>query len=153
MKGWELGVRTVNLTDLGKTILLGKEAKDRCTVVSHAYVSAEAFADESMQTIHQVHQDHVPDLPKGFGLLGSTSVCEIQGMVQPADESSLKEVDVYALQGHPEFSPDFVTEIINIREAKGILTKEFAQQSRKDAALHDEGVALGAVILNILDSA
>ena len=60
---------------------------------------------------------------------------------------------MFALQGHPEFSPDFVTEIINIREEKGILTKEFAEQSRKDAALHDEGVALGAVILRLLESA
>jgi hypothetical protein len=74
-------------------------------------------------------------------------------MIQPADASSLKDIDVFALQGHPEFSPDFVTEIINIREEKGILTKEFAEQSRKDAALHDEGVALGAVILRLLESA
>lgn len=65
----------------------------------------------------------------------------------------MKDIDVFALQGHPEFSPDFVTEIINIREEKGILTKEFAEQSRKDAALHDEGVALGAVILRLLESA
>lgn len=74
-------------------------------------------------------------------------------MVHPAQPASLKDIEIFALQGHPEFSPDFVTEIINIREAKGILTKEFAEQSRKDAALHDEGVALGAVILNILDTA
>lgn len=103
------------------------------------------------QAIHQVHQDHVPQLPSAeFGLLGSTPVCEVQGFVLPKDASTLQDVKVFALQGHPEFSPELVTEIINAREAKGILTKEFAEESRANASLHDEGVSLGGVILSML---
>jgi hypothetical protein len=71
-------------------------------------------------------------------------------MVLPAEPSSIAEAKIFTLQGHPEFSPDIVTEIINVREAKGILTADFAEQSRKDAALHDQGVALGGVILNMI---
>ena len=102
------------------------------------------------QDIHQVHQDHVPSLPDGFGGLGSTPICPVHGMVFPAEPSSIAEAKILTLQGHPEFSPDIVTEIINVREAKGILSAEFAEQSRQDAALHDQGVALGGVILNMI---
>lgn len=98
-----------------------------------------------------MHQDHVPALPSDkFGLLGSTPVCTVQGMVSPASPASLQEVQIFTVQGHPEFSPELVLEIIDAREAKGILTKEFAEQSRADARLHDEGVPLGVVILTIL---
>lgn len=71
-------------------------------------------------------------------------------MVSPPDPSSLQDVKIFTLQGHPEFSPELVLEIIDAREAKGILTKEFAEQSRADARLHDEGVQLGVVILTIV---
>lgn len=71
-------------------------------------------------------------------------------MVSPPDPASLQDIKIFTLQGHPEFSPELVLEIIDAREAKGILTKEFAAQSRDDARLHDEGVPLGAVILTIV---
>lgn len=71
-------------------------------------------------------------------------------MVSPANPESLQDVKIFTVQGHPEFSPELVLEIIDAREAKGILTKDFAAQSRKDARLHDEGVPLGVIILTIL---
>lgn len=71
-------------------------------------------------------------------------------MVSPPNPASLQEVQIFALQGHPEFSPELVLEIIDAREAKGILTHDFAEQSRSDARLHDEGVPLGVVILTVL---
>lgn len=103
-----------------------------------------------MQTIHQVHQDHVPALPDNFALLGSTIDCEVQGMVSPPNAEELADVRIFCLQGHPEFSPPVVTEIINVREAKGVLSKELANKSREYAALHDEGVRIGATILRII---
>jgi hypothetical protein len=71
-------------------------------------------------------------------------------MVSPKDPSSLGDVKIFSVQGHPEFSPELVLEIIDAREAKGILTKDFAAESRVNAKLHDEGVPLGVVILTIL---
>lgn len=103
-----------------------------------------------MQTIHQVHQDHVPAVPDNFSLLGSTVDCAVQGMVSPPDAKELSDVRIFCLQGHPEFSPPVVTEIINAREAKGVLNKELADKSREYAALHDEGVGIGGTILRIL---
>jgi hypothetical protein len=43
-----------------------------------------------------------------------------------------------------------VHDIIAVREAKGILSPEFSEQSRQDALLPQEGAALGRTILEIL---
>lgn len=150
VKGWELGVRTIELTDIGKKLLLGENADKADSIVSSAAAAVWHTIDSWLQTIHQVHRDHVPKLPDNFALLGSTSVCAIQGMVRPASASKLSDVKIFCLQGHPEFSPDIVTEIINVREAKGILNKELADKSREYAAMHDEGVGIGATILRII---
>lgn len=74
--GWEIGVRRVGLSERGKEVLGGEE------VVSLVFEVRREEADEGVQAIHQMHQDHVPALPDGFESLGSTSVCPIQGMVR-----------------------------------------------------------------------
>lgn len=71
-------------------------------------------------------------------------------MVAPAAAITLEDVNIFTLQGHPEFSPDIVTEIINVREKKGILTSELAEESRGYAKMHDEGVSIGAKIIRLL---
>ena len=100
--------------------------------------------------MHQVHRDHVTSLPPNFSLLGNTVDCAIQGMTSPSTATSLADVQILTLQGHPEFSPDIVTALINMREEKGIITKDLADKSRQYAALHDEGLRAGATILQLM---
>jgi len=66
----------------------------------------------------EMHQDHIPAVPPGFHLLGSTSVCHNQGMVRfRPDEAGrvknleerrdwdldLKDAQILTMQGHPEY--------------------------------------------------
>ena len=73
-------------------------------------------------------------------------------MVSPQSVSTLADVRIITLQGHPEFSPDIATNLINVREKGGILSKELAERSRGYAALHDEGLAIGAAFLELLSA-
>jgi len=133
--GWELGVRDCSLTDIGRAVL----------------------GTERMR-IHQVHRDYVPELPADCHLLGSTIDCRVQGFVRFRSDSpppdardlDLHDVGVFAVQGHPEFEPDVVLKIIDVREKAGIIDADLAARSRKFAAEHDDGVAIGAVCLRIM---
>lgn len=65
-------------------------------------------ADMSLpQSVHQMHQDHVPILPEGFESLGSTEICPVHGMVKFVDlegPKSLGNVSILTLQGSCAFS-------------------------------------------------
>lgn len=151
-KGWELGVRPLRLTEIGKKLLKRDDDEDRDVIVSHTdiHLRTVQLCDIFPQTIHQVHRDIVPELPAGFACLGSTPDCDIHGMVYPENPTTIKDARILTLQGHPEFFHDIVTTIIDIREEKGILTKELADQSRQYAALHDDGIYLGAIVLRFI---
>lgn len=66
-----------------------------------------------VQAIHQMHRDHVPTVPDGFELLGSTPICEIHGMVKISPSANhassqakpleLKDIQVLTLQGNSYF--------------------------------------------------
>ena len=71
----------------------------------------------------EMHQDHVPVVPPGFHLLGSTSRCYNQGMVRFPRAKKLeerkqcdldpKDIQILTMQGHPEY-------------VEGIVSLEFA---------------------------
>ncbi|ORY41759.1 class I glutamine amidotransferase-like protein [Leucosporidium creatinivorum] len=129
-KGWEIGVRTLDLSEEGRVLFGGDKL-----------------------TIHQVHRDHVPSLPPSFACLGSTKACDIHGMVKKVDENlplSPSNVSIITLQGHPEFTSDIVGKIIDAREKGRVISHELAEESRKFAAETDEGVRIGRVLLSTL---
>jgi hypothetical protein len=66
-----------------------------------------------------MHRDHVIELPSGFEILASTDKCAVQMMV--------KQGKYWCVQGHPEFSADFVQSLVDDRLAKGIFTKELVE--------------------------
>ncbi|KAM0746901.1 class I glutamine amidotransferase-like protein [Meredithblackwellia eburnea MCA 4105] len=149
-QGWEVGVRRVELTELG-TSVFGWERENR---------AEGGKATAPLLTIHQMHSDHVPTLPPNFELLGSTPVCYNQGMLK-RDSSKfshkegsggfdLESIAIITVQGHPEFTPDIVGKIIDAREKSGVLSHEFADQSRVHAKENDEGIKIGEVFLGIL---
>ncbi|GAA5867420.1 hypothetical protein JCM1840_002133 [Sporobolomyces johnsonii] len=129
-RGWEIGTRKFELTEKGKQIM-----------------GSDTIA------IHQMHQDHVPSLPPRFELLGSTPVCPVQGMVRFVDASapcSLANIAVITFQGHPEFNSTIVNTLIDVRAAKGTITKATAEESREYAGQRDDGVKIGRRLLGML---
>lgn len=131
--GWEMGVRSMDLTPLGQRLL---STHGEMQMVHHffASISFDHKFDFQMnpQSIQQMHQDIASAVPATFYSLASTSVCPTQGFVRFRQDLSedalqcldapdlLKAVQVFTLQGHPEFVEDIVNEIISVREAKGM---------------------------------
>lgn len=95
------------------------------------FKSLTAVFVSRLQAIQQMHQDIASAVPATFYSLASTPVCPTQGFVrfrQDLSEDALqllgpedlvKAVQIFTLQGHPEFVEDIVDEIIGVREAKG----------------------------------
>jgi len=135
--GWEIGVREVELTEVGRALL----AKGPAATIR----------------IHQLHRDHVRQLPKNFTNLGSTHKCPVHGMVRflsvdgnDAGRSGLADISILTLQGHPEFNTDIVSKIIDLREDIGILSHELAEESRAYAREDHEGVWFGRLCVSVL---
>ena len=92
-----------------------------------------------------MHKDHVPEVPPGFELLGSTDVCNNQGMVRYISDASgklakLSDIRIITVQGHPEFTKSIVSKVVGIRTDKGIFTPEFAQDAIRRNELRNDGV-------------
>ena len=90
-----------------------------------------------------MNKDHVPTVPPGFELLGSTDLCHNQGMVKyTPDESGglakLSDIQILTVQGHPEFTKGIVSMLVGFRAEKGILTPECAKDAIKRNELMNE---------------
>ncbi|GAA5943963.1 putative amidotransferase [Sporobolomyces koalae] len=129
-QGWEVGTRSLELTHTAKQLFT-----------------------RTKLSVHQMHQDHVPTMPEGFESLGSTEICPVHGMVRFVDQEgpkTLANVSILTLQGHPEFNAKIVNEVIDIRERKGVFSREFAAASREDANQHDDGTLIGWKLLEVV---
>ena len=99
-----------------------------------------------------MHRDHVPGLPEGFELLGSTSTAINQGMIFRRTRENVGEVQVFTVQGHPEFNPDIVGKIVDAREASGAMDPATVKEGRLRGAKHDDGVGpIGKAVWNVLN--
>ncbi|GAA5836725.1 hypothetical protein JCM9279_007638 [Rhodotorula babjevae] len=130
-KGWEIGTRRIEMTQRGKQLFEGHEKIK----------------------IHQMHRDHIPSVPEGFDLLGSSSGCDVHGMVRFVEDEgvphTVENVSILTLQGHPEFNSTIVNEVIDMREAKGVISHELAEESREYAGEHDDGDWIGRMFLRM----
>ncbi|RMZ76811.1 hypothetical protein DV738_g4687, partial [Chaetothyriales sp. CBS 135597] len=61
--------------------------------------------------IHQMHRDIVFAYPEGVEALGSSPVCQVQGMYASGR--------LFTIQGHPEFNKEITTEILSSRHDAG----------------------------------
>lgn len=86
--GFEISVCKVDLTETGKSLFDGNESLH----------------------VMQMHQDVVVDCPLGVKLLGSSPMCENQGMYV--------QRRLITVQAHPEFSHDIMKELIELRKGK-----------------------------------
>ncbi|KAH8103318.1 class I glutamine amidotransferase-like protein [Cristinia sonorae] len=134
---WEVGPTTVDLSDVGQQ-LFGKPQIN----------------------IQQMHRDHVPEVPKSCHLLGSTSIAPNQGFirfndpsVQPSADLNLRDIQIFTVQGHPEFTKRIVSTVVDARAATGVIDKDTAESARKRADWHNDGVdVIGRVIWKIISA-
>lgn len=89
-----------------------------------------------------MHRDIVQELPKGVELLGTSPICEIQGMY------SAKRL--ISVQGHPEFTGKIVQEILEARHDQKIFSDElFADAEQRVNNTHD-GVLIATGFLKFM---
>ncbi|KAK1675209.1 class I glutamine amidotransferase-like protein [Colletotrichum godetiae] len=99
------------------------------------------FGSESL-SIYQTHRDAVLNLPSGVVLLAHSRQCPIQAMHVPRR--------FITVQGHPEFSPFMMSEMLQIRHKAGIIPSEpFKDAMARVSDAHD-GVLIGRSFLRFL---
>jgi len=135
---WEVGITQIDLTDIGQQLF-----------------------GTSILNIQQMHRDHVPEVPESCHLLASTSVTHNQGFIKfypsttpPSDLSSpinLKTIQIFTVQGHPEFTKRIVHQLVEARSATGVIDKETADRARSRTDWPNDGVdRIGKVIWGIM---
>ncbi|KAI5826439.1 class I glutamine amidotransferase-like protein [Schizophyllum commune Tattone D] len=126
---WEVGPTPFRLTEVGKNVFGGKD---------------ELY-------LQQMHRDHVPAIPAGFELLGSTPVCPNQGMVQfyegEGAATDPRRIHILTVQGHPEFTAEIVDKMVDARAASGVIPADTAKDYARRRAWTNDGVTVvGRVI-------
>ena len=110
----------------------------------------------SVQSIHQMHRDHVPSVPPSFHLLGSTAVSPNQGMIRLRDSARPEsftpdDVQIFTVQGHPEFNDRIVTKVLDARKGTGVIAADVAEDGKRRAALRNDGIdVVGSVIWRVI---
>lgn len=100
-KGYEIGCSTIQLTSEGVKLFKLK------------------FWKSKKVYILQMHKDIVTVVPPGFEVIGSNDFAACQIMSR-SDR-------VLGIQGHMEFTPDYVGDIIEMRRESGALSYKVAQ--------------------------
>lgn len=97
-------------------------------------------------SIMQMHKDLIEiepeQLPDGVENLATTEVCKIHGLY--------KKGVFISVQGHPEYTPDIMHELITVREKSGVFTKEMAKDGMKNRLNPQDGVVVGSAFLRFL---
>ncbi|CAL5870585.1 uncharacterized protein PFLUO_LOCUS4824 [Penicillium psychrofluorescens] len=101
----------------------------------------ELFGREKIR-IQQMHQDIVFEYPPNTISLGSSPICAVQGMYAPGR--------FVTVQGHPEFTREIVTEIVQNRARLGVFNEHQAQDALGRVGDEHDGVAIGAAFLKFL---
>lgn len=140
--GWEISVCEVSLTPAGKELfgldtLVGLDFYQcpRRLPLSSLLMSLN-------QQIHQMHRDIVCAYPPNIIPLGESPICQVQGMYLPGR--------FFTVQGHPEFSEDIAEEVVTLRGAQGLFTKDQTEDGLGRAGKPHDGVAVGVAFLRML---
>lgn len=82
-----------------------------------------------------MHRDIVCTLPPSTVCLGSTARCEIQGMYSPGR--------FITVQGHPEFTKEIVSEILQLRRQAGVFPEDVYESGMNTVGNEHDGIPLG----------
>ncbi|GAM85055.1 hypothetical protein ANO11243_030580 [Dothideomycetidae sp. 11243] len=119
-EGWEVSVTPMELSKRGK----------------------ELFGIDRVMNLHQMHRDIVYYYPEGVEQLGSTNLCSVQGMYA--------KDKLISVQGHPEFTPQIIHEILQVRHAAGIFTDDVFNDGVKRADNKHDGVIVAKAFLKFV---
>ncbi|KAL9115528.1 MAG: hypothetical protein Q9227_000849 [Pyrenula ochraceoflavens] len=92
--------------------------------------------------IHQMHHDILYSLPVGVASLGSSSVCEVQGMFRPRK--------LLTLQGHPEFDGEIMVSLLEATDELGFDDKTLWQDAMARSREPHHGELVASVILRFI---
>ncbi|OJJ75206.1 hypothetical protein ASPBRDRAFT_479990 [Aspergillus brasiliensis CBS 101740] len=101
----------------------------------------ELFGRDKLR-IHQMHQDIAYGYPSEVVSLGASPRCAVQGMYVPGK--------LITVQGHPEFREDIMTEILSLRTAAGLFSKEQSDDAFSRAGIPHDGIAITVAFLKLL---
>lgn len=87
-----------------------------------------------------MHRDIVVDLPLAISNIAQTGFCTNQAFYRPGRWVSV--------QGHPEFTEEMVTEILDMR--RGILPPEAYNSAMERVGREHDGVAIAQAFLRFL---
>jgi GMP synthase-like glutamine amidotransferase len=94
------------------------------------------------QTLQQMHRDIVYTYPPEVTPLGHSPRCAVQGMYVPRR--------LITVQGHPEFTEEIVSEILDARVQAGVFTEDEYRDAMNRVKNHHDGVAVGVTFLRFL---
>ena len=89
-----------------------------------------------------MHRDAVYECPEGVEKLGGSPRCLTQGMYAKGKFISV--------QGHPEFTQQIVSEIVENRHEQGIFTDEMYEDAMARVGAAHDGVTVAAAFLRFL---
>ncbi|EIW82658.1 class I glutamine amidotransferase-like protein [Coniophora puteana RWD-64-598 SS2] len=129
------------------------------------------FGDKSILTFPQLHRDQVwPALPEStatlerypycpFQVWGSSELAANQGMIL-VDDTRYREsdagrvlhskIDIFTIQGHPEFTRPMAFELIAFLEGFGYLDADLAKTMRSKQTDDNDSGIVAKVIWNVL---
>lgn len=124
---WEISVMPMSLTPTGQRLF-------------------KVNLKPNTLSLMQMHRDIVrvdgSELPEGIENLGSTDACQLQGMY--------KRGKFISVQGHPEFTPDIVKELVHARTEMGIFTKEMHDDAMNRLWDRHDGITVGCAFLRFM---
>jgi hypothetical protein len=102
------------------------------------------------QTLAQLRDRILVKPPKNFATLDSSATSTSNILISPEAAASLAEVKVISLASHPEFTVSSNIAFLNIIELQkqGELSEERAEIMKTEAALPEDGLRLGRIILS-----
>lgn len=118
--GFEVSVSKVDLTETGKSLFDGKH----------------------FLYIMQMHRDIVVAYPLGVKPLGSSPMCENQGMYV--------QKRLITLQAHPEFRHDIMKEILEVRKEQKIIDESLAADGLRRVMDRYDGYSVAKAFVRFL---
>ncbi|KAL8703690.1 MAG: hypothetical protein Q9225_008113, partial [Loekoesia sp. 1 TL-2023] len=92
--------------------------------------------------IHSMHHDILCAYPSNVIPLGSSPVCEVQGMYIPQK--------VLTLQGHPEFNEEIMLELLKASDEIGFTDKRVWEDAMGRVGDEHDGTLVAAVMLRFV---
>lgn len=89
-----------------------------------------------------MHRDIVIEVPKECVNLGSSVLCEVQGLYQPQR--------LLTVQGHPEYDEFVETKLIEMRTAAGVFDPELSRDGLARVGKAHDGVVVGKAICQLI---